>query len=735
MFAEVITDLTNKAVDRTFTYEVPEELCRLIGVGSPVRVPFGAGNSLRKGYVMNLADTTDVERSKIKAIDSIESRRESVNEELISLAVFMRHRYGGTLYANLQAVLPVKTNGAVRKKRFFLWKADESVLQNEIATAEKKKYHARERFLAAFLENRRLPAEIVTDRLKITPATIRKYLESGDVEIEEEAYRKKSSSIAGESVWQGKEIVLNDEQLKAVDEIERSDRTMHVLFGVTGSGKTEVYMELLEHTLCAGGNAIVLIPEIALTYQTVMRFYDRFGDDVTFVHSKLSENEKAERFADARNGAVRIMIGPRSALFTPFENLKLIIVDEFHETSYDSDKTPKYRSVEVAEERARRTGAKVVLGSATPSVEWYKKALEGEAALHKLTKRAVRESVLPDTYLVDMREELKTNRSIFSHLLSEKIEERLARHEQIMLFLNRRGYSGAVSCRSCGNAVTCVHCSTSLNYHKNGVLKCHICGYERPMIKVCPVCGSSAVGTFGIGTEKVEELVHTAFPGARTLRMDADTTARKNGHETIIEAFSRYEADILIGTQMIVKGHDFPRVTLVGILCADLSLYIPDYRSAERTFELLTQAEGRAGRGRAKGECVIQTYNPEHYAIRCAKDQDFEAFYREEIAVRKALFYPPESVMRKVRISGRNAEEVRSFTESMTGRLSPFFMRYHITVLGPSQEIVFRVKDAYRYQFYLKTDDLNTMSIAKNEIEKRFREWETQGRLYLSFES
>lgn len=406
--------------------------------------------------------------------------------------------------------------------------------------------------------------------------------------------------------------------------------------------RTEVYMALIDAMRAQGKQTILLIPEISLTYQNLRRFYERFGNRVAVVNSRLSAGEKYDSYENARSGRIDIMIGPRSALFTPFTNLGMIIVDEEHESAYNSETSPRYRAVETAITRGRMAGAGVVLGSATPSLESYTKALSGEYALFRITSRARVGSVLPEVKICDLRKELREgNKTIFSRILAEAIKDRLEKREQVMLFLNRRGYAGFISCRSCGYVFRCPHCDVSLTSHRNGQLVCHYCGLSVPMPDRCPSCGSPYIAGFGLGTQKVETMVKKYFPSARTLRMDMDSTSRKDSHGKILSSFAKGEADILIGTQMIIKGHDFPRVTLVGILAADLSLYSDDFRAGERTFQLLTQAAGRGGRAGAEGLVVIQTYNPENYAIETASHQDYEVFYEKEMAYRRLLSYPP----------------------------------------------------------------------------------------------
>ena len=471
----------------------------------------------------------------------------------------------------------------------------------------------------------------------------------------------------------------------------------------------------------------MLIPEISLSFQTLMRFYSHFGDRVSVVNSSLSEAERADQWERARRGEIDVIIGPRSALFTPFSRPGVIVIDEEHERSYKNESMPKYQTVDVAEEIARMHGAVLVLGSATPSLESYWRAQQGQIRLFKLQKRLTG-GTLPSVETVDMREELKQgNKSMLSRSLHAKIEDRLRRGQQSMLFINRRGFAGFVSCRNCGFVAKCPHCDVSLSLHGNGRLVCHYCGYERPAFRTCPECGSRYVVAMRAGTEKIEEYLRETFPQARILRMDADTTRRKGSYEKILSAFSSEEADILLGTQMIVKGHDFPSVTLVGILMADLSLYGNDYRSAERTFQLLTQAAGRAGRGTEAGDVVIQTYQPKHYAIRHAARQDYEGFYAEEIAYRRLLRYPPVGHMMAVQVQSEDEEaalRAANAIRMMLMETHSLSERGQIQVIGPSTGSMKKLRDLFRFVIYIKAEKYDTLIVCKDLIEKT----ETQGR-------
>ena len=526
--------------------------------------------------------------------------------------------------------------------------------------------------------------------------------------------------------------VLNAAQQSVVDAIEGDIaaglRNTYLIKGVTGSGKTEVYMELIAHCIQSGRQAIVLIPEIALTYQTVMRFFARFGNRVSIINSRLSNGERYDQFERAKNGDIDIMIGPRSALFTPFSNLGLIIIDEEHENSYKSESVPRYHAREVAIEYARMSDAIVVLGSATPSVDSYYKAKTGVYRLLELDKR-VDDRPLPKCEVVDLRQELREgNRSILSTRLQELMEERLLNGQQTMLFLNRRGKSAFMSCRACGFVVKCPHCDVSLSEHSGGVMVCHYCGYRQPVPKVCPSCGSKYISGFKAGTQKIEAMVAKRFPQARILRMDYDTTRAKDAYEKILQAFSNHEADILIGTQMIVKGHDFSNVTLVGVLAADMSLHVNDFHAAERTFALLTQAAGRAGRGKLPGNVVIQTYDPDHYAIRTAKEQDYEAFYDKEIEYRRLMHYPPVWNMLLVHVTSPDESECGSMAQQVYDIASQMIShtdenqsqddRHLIQLIGPADATIARVNDIYRKVIYMKTSDYAALISIKDGIEQ-----------------
>ena len=514
----------------------------------------------------------------------------------------------------------------------------------------------------------------------------------------------------------------------------------YMLHGVTGSGKTEVYIKMAEEVINRGQDVIVLVPEIALTYQTVARFSSYFQDSISILNSQLSKGEKYREFMKAREGRTHIMIGPRSALFAPFQNLGLIIIDEEHDTAYKSEKTPKYHAREVAIERARLEGAKVVLGSATPSIGSYYKAKQGEYKLLEMTER-VNGAVLPEVELVDLRAELKQgNRNILSRALYSRMREAFDKGEQAMVFLNRRGYNSFVSCRSCGEVIKCPNCDVSLSLHGRAKLMCHYCGHVEYMPDNCPSCHSNLIGGCGAGTEMLEEAIQKFFPDIKTLRMDGDTTAQKGSHGEIIKKFREGQADCLIGTQMIVKGHDFPKVTVVGNILADIGLFDADFESAERTFDLMVQAAGRAGRGNLKGHVVIQTYQPEHYALETAATQDYKAFYEYEMSYRKLLRYPPVSELLMIMVSSENEGYAIAFSQNIANGVRDYLKELEKSIaagmdsvppmklgadasevpaifdlIGPAEASIYRIKNIYRRVIYIKADNV---SILERAMEK-----------------
>lgn len=723
-FAQVIIDISHDKVDRAFDYRIPEELLDRIFVGTQVTVPFGRGNSMRKGYVVGLRDHTDFGVSGLKAVAGTVEGSVSAESKLIMLAWWLKERYGSTMNQALKTVLPVKQKVKAREKRVLRLLLTGEELLTAVAEAEQKNYKARLRLLHALRDNPSIPYEVVSGQLNVSQATLKPLLEKGAVALSSREVLRNPVK-AGEA--KAGSVRLNRGQREAVSvfsgDFSAGKRETYLLYGITGSGKTEVYLEMISGVLEEGLQAIVLIPEIALTYQTVMRFYARFGGRVSIINSRLSKGERYDQFERARRGEIDIMIGPRSALFTPFLRLGLILIDEEHEGAYKSETSPRYHARDVAAKRAGMENAALVLGSATPSLESYTKAIRGEYRLLRLTERARPDSSLAKVRVVDLREELKAgNKSIFSRYLQELVSDRLKRGEQVMLFLNRRGYANFVSCRSCGEAIRCPHCDVSLTLHKEGRLNCHYCGYSLPMPEKCPCCSSPYIANFGVGTQKLEWMTAKLFPRARVLRMDLDTTSKKGGHEEILSAFLEGGADILIGTQMIVKGHDFPNVTLVGVMAADISLYAPDFRAGERTFQLLTQAAGRAGRASGEGEVVIQTYVTEHYAVRTASGQDYEAFYEKEMAYRRLMKYPPAGVLFTALLASGREELLNLASDKLMERLEPMAKQEQIEVIGPVAAPVYKINDIYRKILYMKHGNYDILIKIRDEIDRFFED-------------
>lgn len=724
LYANIIIDISHEKLDRTFQYRIPEKLLDQIHPGTPVEIPFGRSNRKIRGYVVEVTEEPEFAPERIKPVSHVIRESIPIEGQLIALAAWMRENFGGTMNQALKTVLPVKQKTTEKEQRLIWLKPDPTTAKSLLGELQRKHQTARARLLEALLEQSPLPYETVTQKLNITVSVIRAMQERELIRVESiRSWRNPLDQMKK----QGTVVTLNPAQQQIVTGIENGwrsgDERPCLIHGVTGSGKTEVYMELIKSVLREGKQAIVLIPEIALTFQTVLRFYNHFGERVSILNSRMSPGERSDQFERAKRGLLDVMIGPRSALFTPFPNLGVIIIDEEHEAAYKSETVPRYHARETAIARGMLCGAHVVLGSATPSVESYDRAQQGQYRLFEMKER-VSARPLPTVYTVDLREELRNgNRSILSDRLRKLMTDRLEKKEQIMLFLNRRGVAGFVSCRSCGEVIKCPHCDVSLNLHNDGKLVCHYCGYQQPMVKKCPSCGSSYVGGFKAGTQKIEQYVRQQFPSARVLRMDLDTTRKKGGYESILSAFSNQEADILIGTQMIVKGHDFPNVTLVGILAADLSLHISDYRAPERTFQLLTQAAGRAGRGCRQGEVVIQTYQPEHYSIVTAAAQDYEAFFQQEIFFREMLHYPPKWHMLVVHAASEKEMLVKQAQDMLKYKLLTKMEKEkeHLQIIGPADAAVSRINDIFRKVLYVKAEDYQLLVHAKNMLEQEIR--------------
>lgn len=717
LFADIIVDISHEKLDRPFQYHIPDEMRELVSEGTCVFIPFGLGNKIIKGYVVGISDKTAFPRERIKDIHAIGQEDVTLESNLIRLAAWMKRYYGSTMIQALKTVLPVKQK----------CKPVEKKLVRRLVTKEEaiEKYHiyltkhqtARARVMEALIEEAEIPYSLLVEKKHVALATLKSLAEQGVLEIEiQNVYRNPLQGFTTGT----QTLELSEEQKNIVkkvwDDRENGLAKKYLIHGITGSGKTQVYLELAKKAVEKGGQVIVLIPEIALTYQTVMRFYKLFGDRVSVINSTLSAGEKYDQFERAKKGELDLVIGPRSALFTPFRNLSLIIIDEEHENSYKSETMPRYHARETAAKIAQMTGASLVLGSATPSIDAYYGVQTGQYELFQLTKRLTG-GTLPQVHTVDLRAELKAgNRTPFSRKLQELMVERLERGEQTILFLNRRGYAGFFSCRGCGFVVKCPHCDVSLTEHRNGSLQCHYCGYTTAKMNKCPECGSKYIMGFKAGTEQIETQVKKILPTARVLRMDADTTKTKGSYEKILSAFADGEADVLVGTQMIVKGHDFPNVTLVGVLAADLSINGQDFTAGERTFQLLTQAAGRAGRGEKPGEVVIQTYQPDHYSVVHASKQDYLSFYEEEICYRDLMDYPPVAHMLTVLILTEDEKRGMDIALKMAASVKEG------TVIGPTNAIVAKINDIYRTVLYVKSNSYETLIEAKESMDACFGE-------------
>lgn len=731
-FANIIVDISHEKVDRPFQYKVPDALQGRLSPGMRVQIPFGNGNRLRTGYVIELGDVAEFPEGKMKEIQGVLGGETMPQQRMIALAAWMKEQYGSTMILALKTVLPARRRVAVREKKEVRLAVPVQEAKEQLEVFVKKHQTARARLLSELVKEQRLDWEFLTKRLRISPQTVKSLEDAGLItKTAETCYRNPVKLLAARE--EGKR--LSDTQRHIVEsvlgEFDQKKRRPYLIHGITGSGKTEVYLGLIAGMIERGRQAIVLIPEIALTYQTLLRFYKRFGERVSVMNSSLSAGERQDQVERAMRGEIDVIIGPRSALFVPFPRLGMILMDEEHESSYKSETMPKYHARETALELARLCDAVVVMGSATPSLEAYSRAMRNEFGFFTMKERLAG-GRLPQVYVEDLRRELKEgNRSIFSRRLQEKLEERLFRKEQTMLFLNRRGYAGFVSCRSCGYVCKCPHCAVSLSEHKNGSLVCHYCGFTQPALTRCPQCGSPYISGFKAGTEAVEEQLLRRYPTARVLRMDADTTKTKDSYEKLLSAFANREADILVGTQMIVKGHDFANVTLVGVLAADLSLSVNDYRAGERTFQLLTQAAGRAGRAEKPGEVVIQTYQPDHYCIRYAAAQDYEGFYREEIQYRSLLSYPPTAHILAVQLFAAKEEAAQEAAQEAaylarraagqetgmgSGSVSGFVPQ--TVVIGPAPAHIGKINDVYRYGVYIKSKEYQRLVEIKDLIEK-----------------
>ena len=706
MIAEIVINRSAKRLNRTFDYNIPKDLEELIMIGSTVLVPFGKNSALEEGYVINIKEKTTYEVKDIAKI------KHNLTEQQIELAKWMAKRY----FCNISdCIKQMLTPGTKSKKQenniqdktinvvYLKKEIDEIQFDIEMGKIKSEK----QKKILQFLKNNdgvTVPEiEMFTGGTRAIVKTLEK---NGYVEIVEKKVER--DPLANKKIEKTENLELTEEQQKAYDlvsqKMQEEKYEQFLLYGVTGSGKTEVYLQLIGEALKQNKTAIVLVPEISLTPQMLDRFIARFGkEEIAVIHSKLSIGERYDEWNKIKEGKAKIIIGARSAIFAPTQNIGIIIIDEEHDSSYKSEAVPKYDAKEIAKKLAKENNCPLILGSATPDLNTYYKAKQGKITLLELTHRA-NNSKLPEVEIIDLKMELANgNRTMLSVKLHDAIEKNLQEKRQTILFLNRRGYSTFIMCRECGYTVKCKNCNISMTYHKTeNKLKCHYCGYEENVVTVCPECKSTKIRYFGTGTQKLEQEINKIFPQATTIRMDVDTVTKKNSHEEILNKFRNENIDILIGTQMVVKGHHFPNVTLVGVIAADSSLNIDDYRANERTFQLLTQVAGRAGREKLDGRVIIQTYTPDNFSIICAKKQDYEMFYNTEIALRKQLNYPPFCDIILIGFNSLSEKEIIEVSQRVYMELKNNLNKDEFNVLKPMPSPIDKIQNKFRWRIIIK---------------------------------
>lgn len=724
MIAEIIINRTAKRLNRTFDYKVPIELEELIMIGSTVLVPFGKSSTLEEGYVVGIKENTTYEVKEIVKI------KHNLTEKQIELAKWMAKRYFCNVSDCIKQMLTPGTKSKKAEKNVqdktinvvYLKKdIDEIQFDIEMGKIKSEKQKKILQFLKSN-EGATVPEiELFTDGSRAIVKTLEK---NGYVEIVEKKIER--NPLANKKIEKTKNLTLTDEQQNAYNKVALDITTnsyeQFLLYGVTGSGKTEVYLQLIGKALKQEKTAIVLVPEISLTPQMIDRFIARFDkDEIAVLHSKLSIGERYDEWNKIKEGKAKIIIGARSAIFAPTENIGIIIIDEEHDSSYKSEAIPKYDAKEIAKRIAKENNCPLVLGSATPDLVTYYKAQQGKITLLELSKRA-NNSKLPEVEIVDLKMELANgNRSMLSTKLYSEIEQNLKQHRQTILFLNRRGFSTFIMCRECGYTVKCKNCNISMTYHKTeNKLKCHYCGYEENVVTVCPECHSTKIRYFGTGTQKLEQEINKLFPEASTIRMDIDTVTKKNSHEEILNKFKNENIDILIGTQMVVKGHHFPNVTLVGVIAADSSLNIDDYRANERTFQILTQVAGRAGREQLDGKVIIQTYNPDNFSIICAQKQDYKMFYNTEIALREQLKYPPFCDIILIGFNSLNEKEIIEASTRVYNYLKARLGEQEFYVLKPMPSPIDKIQNRFRWRIIIKGNMTESANSVINTCLKKF---------------
>ncbi len=707
MIAEIIINTSAKKLNRTFDYKVPKELEEQIMIGSKVLVPFGNKKEPEEGFVVGFKETTEY---KVKEISKLE---DMLSDKQIELAKWMAKRYFCNISDCIKLMQTPGTRTKNKQKRVqdkiintIYLKKEYSEIEFEIETNQIKS-EKQIKILKFIKDNEGATIPEIEMFTNCSRAIINTLIKNGYLEIIETKIAR--NPLASKKIERTNKLNLTEEQEKAYEKVEKAIEEKRyeqfLLFGVTGSGKTEIYMQLIEKVIQNGKKAIMLVPEISLTPQMIERFISRFGKDkLAVIHSKLSIGERHDEWNKIKENKANIIIGARSAIFAPVQDLGIIIIDEEHDTSYKSEATPKYNAIEIANKIAKEEKIPLVLGSATPDISTYYKSEEGKITRLELTKRA-NNANLPKIEIIDLKQELANgNRSMLSFELYKSIEENLKNHYQTILFLNRRGYSTFIMCRDCGYTVKCKNCNISMTYHSfEKKLKCHYCGYEEPIVTTCPECGSKKIRYFGTGTQKLEDEIHKQFPKATTIRMDIDTVTKKNSHEEILNEFKNKGIDILIGTQMVVKGHHFPKVTLVGVVAADSSLNMDDYRANEKTFQILVQVAGRAGREKLPGKVIIQSYNPENFSIQSAKNQNYIEFYQTEIALRKQLKYPPFCDIIVIGFNSNSESKIKAISENMYKSLIEKNLE-NCNIYKPSPSPIDKIQNRYRWRIIIKSN-------------------------------
>ena len=722
MVAEVIINTTAKKLNKTFDYNIPKELEGIVLIGSKVLVPFGRLKRLEEAHVVKIKEKSEFE---IKDIAKVEN---GLSDKQVQLAQWMAKRY----FCNISECIKLMQTPGTRTKNLNKRIKDKKInvvyLKKDIEEINfeiehgKIKSEKQKRILEFVKNNEACTVPDIETFTDCSRAIVNTLIKNGYLEITEKKIER--NPLLNKNIEQTTKLKLTQEQEKAYKEIEKvideEKYEQFLLFGVTGSGKTEVYLQLIEKVIQKQRSAIVLVPEISLTPQMLDRFISRFGkEEIAVLHSKLSVGERHDEWKKIKEGNIKIVIGARSAIFAPLQNLGLIIIDEEHDSSYKSEASPKYNAKEIAKKIAIQEKIPLVLGSATPDLTTFYNSKNGKITLLKLTKRA-NNSDMPRVEIIDLKQELANgNRSMLSYSLYTAIEKNLKDKLQTILFLNRRGHSTFIMCRNCGYTIKCKNCNISMTYHSyENKLRCHYCGYEENLVKVCPECGSDKIRYFGTGTQKLEQEILSQFPQAKTIRMDVDTVTKKNSHEQILNKFKNESIDILIGTQMVVKGHHFPKVTLVGVIAADSSLNIDDYRATERTFQILTQVAGRAGRENLQGKVIIQSYNPENFSIQNAQKQNYENFYRTEIALRKQLKYPPYCDIIVIGFNSISEEEIKKVSNMAYDFIKNKLDNDEFKIFKPMPSPIDKIQNRFRWRIIIKGNMTENANEVLNELLK-----------------